>query len=82
MHEMSLCESILRIIEKQAEKEKFKCVLKVRVLIGEYSGASEESMAFCFPFVTKGTVAEGAKLEFVRTKGQELKVDEVEVGTS
>jgi len=81
MHEMSLCESILRIIERQAEKEKFKRVLKVRVLIGEHSGASEESMVFCFPFVTKGTVADGAELEFVRTEGRELKVDEVEVGS-
>lgn len=80
MHEMSLCESVLRIIEKQAEKEKFQRVVKVKILIGEHSGASQESMAFCFPFVTKGTVADGAALEFVRTEGRELKVDEVEVG--
>ncbi len=79
MHEMSLCESILRILEKQAEKEGFQRVLKVKILIGEHAGASEESLAFCFPFVTKGTLAEGAALEFNRTKGCDLKVDELDV---
>jgi hydrogenase nickel incorporation protein HypA/HybF len=81
MHEMSLCESILRIIERQAEKEGFSRVLKVRLEIGEHSGASEESLAFCFPFVTKGTVADGAELEFIRKPdGRTLRVGELEVG--
>lgn len=80
MHEVSLCESILKIIEKQAEKEGFKRVERVTLTVGERSGASTESMAFCFPFVAKGTIADGAKLDFVSTKGSDLRVSALEVG--
>ncbi len=80
MHEVSLCESILRIIEKQAEKERFSRVVKVRVALGEQSCASEESLSFSFPFVVKNTIADGAVLEFIRTNDDTLRVLELEVG--
>ncbi len=79
MHEVSLCESILKIIEKQAEKDGFARATCVTLTIGELSGASEEALAFCFPLVAKGTLAEGASLSFVRTPGRELKVKALEV---
>jgi len=80
MHEVSLCESVIRIIEKQAEKDGFKRVEKVTLTVGERSGASTESMAFCFPFVAKGTIADGATLEFVSTTGADLRVSSLDVG--
>lgn len=79
MHEISLCESILKIIEKQAEKNKFDRVVAVTLTVGDLSGASTEAMAFCFPLVAKGTVAEGAVLSFVQTSGRDLKVSALEV---
>lgn len=81
MHEVSLCESIIKIIEKQAEKEKFAHVLRVQLTVGELSGASPESLAFAFPLVAKGTVAEGADLAFTHTAGNELRVSAIEVGS-
>lgn len=79
MHEVSLCESIIRIIERQAETEGFSRVESVTLTVGELSGASTEAMAFCFPFVAKGTVAEGATLSFISTDGRDLRVSRMEV---
>ncbi len=80
MHELSLCESILRIVEKQAEKERFTRVVTVTVALGAQSCASEEALAFCFPLVVKGTIADGAALEFTRTADSALRVLKLEVG--
>lgn len=80
MHEVSLCESIVRLIERKAEKEKFTRVVEITLTVGALSGASEEAMDFSFPFVAKGTVAEGAKLTFLPAEGRELRVTALEVG--
>ncbi|MDX9690410.1 MAG: hydrogenase maturation nickel metallochaperone HypA [Proteobacteria bacterium] len=80
MHELSLCENIVKIIERQAARDGFTRVVTVTLSLGDLSGASEESLSFCFPMVTKGTVADGATLAFVHTSGCDLRVKEVEVG--
>lgn len=80
MHEVSLCESILRIIQKQAEKDKFTRVVKVVLTVGELSGASPEALSFAFPLVAKKTLADGAVLEIVETPGNDLRVTSLEVG--
>ena len=79
MHELSLCESMLRIIEKQAERDKFNDVRKVKVELGDLSGASEESLRFCFPIAAKGTMAQEAELEFVYSSGTALRIIEMDV---
>ncbi len=80
MHEVSLCESIIRIIERQSQKDKFERVVAVTLTIGDMSGASTEALKFCFPMVAKGTCAEGATLTFVETSGSDLRVSALEVG--
>ena len=80
MHEVSLCESIMRIIERQAQRDGFSRVEKVALTVGDMSGASTEALAFCFPLVAKGTCAEGATLTFVETQGPDLRVSELVVG--
>ncbi len=79
MHEMSLCEGMLRIIEKKAQKDGFRRVLTVRVELGDYSGASEESLRFCFPVAAKGGIAEGAEMEFVYTHDRALRIIDLDV---
>ncbi|HAX92284.1 MAG TPA: hypothetical protein DCY07_08830 [Rhodospirillaceae bacterium] len=80
MHEVSLCESIIKIIERQAEKDRFTRVVEVTLTVGDQSGASLEAMEFCFPMVAKGTVADGAKLIFTPVEGRDLRVSKLEVG--
>jgi len=66
MHEMSLCEGILQIIEDQAKVQKFNRVLNVWVEIGDLAGVEIESLLFSFDAVTRNSIAEGAKLNIIK----------------
>lgn len=70
VHEMSLCEGVLRILEEQAVIQDYSRVRKVTLEIGMLSTAVPESMEMCFEAVTRGTLADGARLEIVRTPGE------------
>ena len=70
MHEMSLAEGVLQLIEDAARKDPFKKVNAVWLEIGQLSGVEPEALAFCFDAVTRGTVAEGARLEIIALPGQ------------
>lgn len=69
MHEMSLAESIVQIIEGQAKSHGFRQVKTVWLEIGRLSGVEEEAMRFCFDAVTRNSVAEGARLEIIASEG-------------
>lgn len=69
MHEMSLAEGVLQIIEDASQQQQFKRVKTVILEIGQLSAVEPEAMRFCFDVVTKHSVAEGAALEIVETPG-------------
>ncbi len=69
MHEMSLAESVLQIIEDAAERERFAKVKAVWLEIGALAGVEPEAMRFCFDAVARATVADGARLEIVPAPG-------------
>ena len=75
MHELALAESVLRIIEDAARRDGFRRVRTVWLEIGELSSVEPEAMSFCFESVAKQSVAEGARLEIVSTKGSAWCVD-------
>ena len=58
MHEMSLAEGILQIVEETAAHQGFKRVTEVRLEIGALSGVEIEALSFCLDVVLKGSVAE------------------------
>lgn len=71
MHEMSLTEGVIRILEDQAATHGFAKVKTVWLEIGDLSNVDPESMLFCFDAIAKGSpVAAGAKLEVIRVPGQ------------
>jgi hydrogenase nickel incorporation protein HypA/HybF len=70
MHEMSLCESILEILESAAAREGFETVRKVRVEVGKFSGVEPDALRFGFDVVTRGSVAEGAELIILEPPGR------------
>jgi len=80
VHEVSLCESIIRIIEAQAQRDSFDRVVRVTLVVGSLSGASPEALSFCFPLVAKDTIASGADLVIIETDGTDLRVKELDVG--
>ena len=69
MHEMSLMESVLDIIEDSAASEGFSRVRRVRLEIGALSGVEPHALSFCFDAVMRNTLADGAGLEIVLTPG-------------
>ena len=69
MHELSLSQSMVGIIEGQAATHGFRRVAKVRLEIGNLSCVEPEALTFCFDAATRGTVAEGATLEILRIPG-------------
>lgn len=69
MHEMSLAEGVLQVIEDAAQRDHFQKVNTVWLEIGQLSGVEAQAMAFCFDAVTRGSVAEGARLEIIATPG-------------
>ena len=69
MHEMSLAENVLQIIEDAARTRDFQRVRTVVLEIGALSAVEPEAMRFCFDAVTRGSIVEGAQLEIIETPG-------------
>ncbi len=67
MHEMSLCESIVQTLQEQAKAHTFSRVKTVWLEIGPLAAVEPEAMMFCFDAVSRGTIAENARLEIVLT---------------
>ncbi len=65
MHEMSLCESVLHILQENAKSQGFERVKTVWLEIGALSGVEVEAMRFSFDVVCKNSLAHDAKLEIV-----------------
>ena len=70
MHEMSLCEGVMQVIEEHAAQQGFTKVAVVRLEIGDLAGVELESMRFCFDAITRGGIADGAQLEIIEVPGQ------------
>jgi hydrogenase nickel incorporation protein HypA/HybF len=63
MHELSLVESILQIVEEYAAKDGFARVTSLRLSFGKLSSVVPQALSFAFEVQSKGTRAEGAALE-------------------
>jgi hydrogenase nickel incorporation protein HypA/HybF len=70
MHEMSLAEGIVQLVEDAARDEGYRKVRTVWLEIGRLAGVETEALRFCFDAVTRDTVAEGARLEIIDLPGQ------------
>lgn len=69
MHELSLAESVLQIIEDSARSQYFRRVRNVTLEIGQLAAVEPDALHFCFDSVTRGTLAEGARLEIIEMPG-------------
>ncbi|HDK37785.1 MAG TPA: hydrogenase maturation nickel metallochaperone HypA [Thiolapillus brandeum] len=69
MHEMSLCEGVLQILEDNARSQGFSRVKTVWLEIGKLSSVEVEAMRFCFDVVMKDTLADQARLEIIELPG-------------
>ncbi len=69
MHEMSLVEGMVDLIEDAATRQGFSRVRTVWVEIGRLSSVEPDALRFAFDVVTRGTRAEGATLSVIDLPG-------------
>ena len=64
MHEYTVTESLLSIVRDKAAEAGVEKVLKVRIVVGPLTGFVPDCISFYYETLSKGTIAEGAELEF------------------
>jgi len=64
MHEYSVTESILSLALEKAGAAKASRIIQINLVVGELSGIVSECIQFYFDFISKDTIASGAKLVF------------------
>jgi hydrogenase nickel incorporation protein HypA/HybF len=62
VHELYIAESIHKIVVEEAERGGTSRVVSLTLEIGALSGVVTDSLEFVFPAVSKGGIAENAKL--------------------
>ncbi len=67
MHELPITESILKIVLKHAETNNVRRVMSINLQVGKLSDLEDEWIQRYFDYLSKGTVAQGAKLKIERT---------------
>lgn len=70
MHEMSICEGILQVLEQEACRQGFGRVKTLWLEIGPLAGVEVEALRFCFAAVVRDSLADGARLEILVTPGE------------
>lgn len=62
MHELSVCQSMLRQVEDIVAQHGARAATAIKVQIGPLSGVEPQLLAQAFPIASAGTVADGATL--------------------
>jgi len=70
MHEQSIVESLLALALEKAEKAKAKRINRIYLVVGEFSGVVEDAVDFYFNFLSKNTIAAGARLFYSHIPAQ------------
>jgi hydrogenase nickel incorporation protein HypA/HybF len=63
MHELTMSQSIIEIVEAHARKHHFDCVTKIKIQIGQFTGVDKEALELSFATVKRSTLAHDAELE-------------------
>ena len=69
MHEVSLAEEILRIVESSARDTPFSNVKTLTLEIGRLAGVEPEALEFALTHMAEGTLLEGALLRLIPVPG-------------
>lgn len=72
MHELSLCRSILDIINEHLPAKNGRRIKKISLEIGQLAAVDESALCFCFEAIAKGTIAEDAILDISHIEGLAL----------
>ncbi len=70
MHEQSIVESLMALALEHAEKAEAVRILRINLVVGEYSGVLEEAVDFYFSFLSRDTIAAGATITYRHVPAQ------------
>lgn len=70
MHEMSLAEGIVQLVEDAVRTDACSKVKVVWLEIGQLAAVEKEALRFCFDAVARDTIAQNARLEIIEIPGQ------------
>jgi len=70
MHEQSIVESLLTLALGNAEKAGARKIVSIHLVVGDYTGVVEDAVNFYFGFLSKDTIAAGAKINCAHVPGQ------------
>ncbi len=83
MHEFSVVDNLLKIIEKICQENKAKKVLKINLKINPYSCLDEDNLNFIFSSIVKDNpVYKDAKIKIKRTLSpteREYIIEDIEI---
>lgn len=68
MHEFPITSQIVKIAQKHAEKAQAVRVLKINLVVGDYSGYIGDAIRLYFDILSEGTLCEGAELSIRRVE--------------
>jgi hydrogenase nickel incorporation protein HypA/HybF len=66
MHELSVCQALIRQVQDLAREHRAAAVISVKVQIGPLSGVEPDLLRQAFPLASAGSVAETAQLVIER----------------
>lgn len=70
MHELSLAEALVEMIEEASRNEGFNRVCRVSLDVGRLSGVEPDALRFGFEVAARHTCAEGAELLILVSPGE------------
>jgi hydrogenase nickel incorporation protein HypA/HybF len=62
MHELSIAQSIVEIVEQHVTPEDLQLVREVKVTIGEMAGVVPDSLEFCFSAIIVDTALQNSRI--------------------
>jgi hydrogenase nickel incorporation protein HypA/HybF len=84
LHELTLCESILDILDEEKRRRGFRAIRRLRLEIGRFGCIDPDALVYALDVTTRGSWLEGVAIEVDRPPGQAHCLDcgrDVEVET-
>ncbi|WP_178006184.1 hydrogenase maturation nickel metallochaperone HypA [Marinospirillum perlucidum] len=69
MHEMSIAEGVIQLLEEQAQAQHFSRVKTLWLEVGPLASVDVQALSFCFEAVSRHTLAEAATLNIIEVPG-------------
>ncbi|PWC36077.1 hydrogenase maturation nickel metallochaperone HypA [Azospirillum sp. TSO35-2] len=69
MHELSLCENLLDLLQDEARRHAFRRVTRIRLAVGRFACVDPDALRFAFDVVRRDTLADAAVVEIDQPPG-------------